>query len=59
MFSYYDHIVTAILVHCPFLAGKVISPLSGIVNENVVNLAVNSLKQFQNSISLVKIMLNS
>jgi len=31
----------------------------GIVNEIVVNLEVNSLKQFHISISLVKIMLNS
>jgi len=54
MFQYYDHIVTA-MVQCPCLAGKAISPSNGIVNENVVNLAVKSLKQFHTSISLVKI----
>jgi len=50
MFQYNDHIVTA-MVQCPFF--------NGIVNEIVVNLAVNSLKQFHTSISLVKIMLHS
>ena len=43
MFPYYDHIVTA-TVQCPCLAGKVIFPFKGILNEIVVNLAVNSLK---------------
>ena len=43
MFPYYDHIVTA-TVQCPCLAGNVIFPFKGILNEIVVNLAVNSLK---------------
>jgi len=51
-------IVTA-MVQCPFLAGKMISLFNVIVNEIVVNLAINSLKQFHTSISLNKIMLNS
>ena len=59
MVPYYDYIVTAIMVLCPFLAGNVISPFNGIVNEIIVNLAVHNLKQFHISISLVKRMLNS
>ena len=42
-----------------FLAKKDISPFKCIVNETVVNLAVNNVKQFHTSISLAKFMLNS
>ena len=49
--------MTQSTVRC--LAKKHISPFNGIVNENVVNLAVNNVKQFHTSISLVEIMLDS
>jgi len=41
------------------LAVKVTSPFNGIVNEIVVNLEVNSLKQFHTNISLDTIILNA
>ena len=46
MFPYYDHIVTA-MVECPFLAGNDISSFNGLVNDIVVNIAVNMSTQIE------------